>query len=205
MKKILHIISSPRAEASSSIKLGNAIIEKILESNPNSSVNERHLIKNPFPHLDEAHITSFFTPAESRTSENLIAIRQSDEAIRELMDADYIVIGAPLYNFGIHSSLKAWFDHIARAGETFRYTENGPEGLITGKKVYIAMASGGIYSEGAMQSFDFVVPYLKTVLNFLGMTDVTVLRAEGTSIPGIQETALEKAVDSILIPDAISA
>ncbi|MDB5118200.1 MAG: azoR [Mucilaginibacter sp.] len=197
MKKILHIISSPRGDASLSIKLGNAIIEKIKTAYPGSTVKESNLVKKQFPHLEEAHITSFFTPAENRTPENIAAIKHSDDAIHEIADADIIVIGAPLYNFSIHSTLKAWIDHVVRAGVTFKYDENGPEGLIKNKKVYIALASGGIYTEGPMQSLNFVEPYLKTILGFIGLTDITVFRVEGSSIPGIKDTALEKGIGSI--------
>ncbi|MBA9074424.1 FMN-dependent NADH-azoreductase [Flavobacterium gossypii] len=199
MKKILHIISSPRGDASMSIKLGNAIIEKLQAAYPDSQVKEHDLLKDRFPHLDEMHIASFFTPEENRSAQNKEAIRPSDEAIQEITDADIIIIGTPLFNFGIPSSLKAWIDHIARAGVTFKYDENGPEGLVKGKKVYVAMASGGIYSDGPMASYDFAVPYLRSALGFLGMTDITVYRVEGTMIPTIQDTALEKAVDGILI------
>ena len=199
MKKILHIISSPRGDASMSIKLGNAIIEKLQAAYPDSQVKEHDLLKDRFPHLDEMHIASFFTPEENRSAQNKEAIRPSDEAIQEITDAEIIVIGTPLFNFGIPSSLKAWIDHIARAGVTFKYDENGPEGLVKGKKVYVAMASGGIYSDGPMASYDFAVPYLRSALGFLGMTDITVYRVEGTMIPTIQDTALEKAVDGILI------
>lgn len=199
MKKILHIISSPRGEASFSIKLGNAIVEKIKDQYPDSTLKESNLVSKKFPHLEEAHLSSFFTPAENRTPENLAAIKHSEEAIQEIMDADVIVLGAPLYNFAIHSSLKAWIDHIARAGITFKYGENGPQGLIKDKKVYLALSSGGIYSDGPMKSFDFAEPYLKSVLGFLGMTDITSVRVEGTSIPGLQDTALEKGINSIHI------
>jgi FMN-dependent NADH-azoreductase len=197
MKKILHIISSPRGEASLSIKLGNAIIEKIKAEYPGSTVKESNLVKQQFPHLEEAHLTSFFTPAESRTPANIAAVRHSEEAIQEIKDADIIVIGAPLYNFSIHSALKAWIDHIVRAGITFKYDENGPEGLLKGKKAYIALSSGGIYSDGPMKSLDFVEPYLKHILSFIGLTDITVFRVEGSSIPGVQDTALEKGISSI--------
>lgn len=149
--------------------------------------------------MEEVQITSFFTPEENRTPENLEAIRHSDEAIREILEADTIVIGAPFYNFGIHSTLKAWIDHIAMAGVTFRFTENGYEGLVQGKKIFIAVASGGIYSEGTMQSFDFGAPYLKAILGFMGMTDVNVIRVEGTAIPQIKDLALEKAINSIVL------
>jgi FMN-dependent NADH-azoreductase len=193
---ILHIISSPRKGDSYSIKLGNALVEKLQAANPGSTVKVHDLTNKPFPHLEEAHLQSFFTPAESRTPEQQEAIRHSDEAIAEIQAADTIVIGAPLYNFGIPSTLKAWVDHIARAGVTFQYTANGPEGLIKGKKVYVAMSSGGVYSEGPMTSYDFVAPYLKAVLGFLGMTDVTVVRVEGTAIPDLQATAFEKGLAS---------
>ncbi|MEJ5993798.1 NAD(P)H-dependent oxidoreductase [Pedobacter sp. Du54] len=199
MKKILNLISSPRGENSFSIKLGNAIVGKIQEAYPGSSIKESNLITKQFPHLEEAHIQAFFTPKESRTPENATAIRHSDEAIAEIMDADIIVVGAPLYNFGIHSTLKAWIDHIARAGVTFKYDEKGPEGLIKNKKVYVALSAGGIYSDGPYKPFDFVEPYLRAVLGFLGMTDVTVFRVEGTNVPGIKEGALEKGINSIVI------
>lgn len=197
MKKILHVISSPRGEASFSIKLGNAIVDKLKDSYPGSDVKEVNLVNMQFPHLEEAHLTSFFTPPESRTEENKAAVRHSDEAIQELMDADVIVIGAPMYNFTIHSSLKAWIDHVVRAGVTFRYDENGAEGLVKNKKVYIAETSGAIYSEGPMQPYDFAAPYLKTILGHIGLTDVSVFRIEGTAIPGVQDSALEKGINSI--------
>jgi FMN-dependent NADH-azoreductase len=193
---ILHIISSPRKGESYSIKLGNGLVEKLQAANPGSTVKVHDLASKPFPHLEEAHLQSFFTPAEGRTPEQQEAIRHSDEAIAEIMAADTIVIGAPLYNFGIPSTLKAWIDHIARAGVTFRYTAAGPEGLVKGKKVYVAMSSGGVYSEGPSAGYDFVSPYLKAVLGFLGMTDVTVARVEGTAIPDLQATALEKGLAS---------
>ena len=126
-------------------------------------------------------------------------MRHSDKAIAELLAADVLVIGAPLYNFGIPSTLKAWLDHVARAGITFRYVDNQPQGLLTGKKVYLAVASGGIYSTGPLVAADFVVPYLKTALGFLGLTDITVTRVEGVAIPGIQETALDKGLASIAV------
>ncbi|MBD1363669.1 FMN-dependent NADH-azoreductase [Mucilaginibacter sp. ZT4R22] len=199
MKKILHIISSPRGAASLSIQLGNAIISKIKETYPGSIVVEKDLAKKPFPHLEEAQLTSFFTPAENRTPEHEAAIKHSDESIQEIRNADIIVIGAPLYNFQIPSTLKAWIDHIARAGVTFKYDENGPEGLIKGKKVYVAITSGGIYTEGPMKAFDFIEPYLRATLSFLGMADISFFRIEGSMVPGVKETAIEKGVESILI------
>jgi FMN-dependent NADH-azoreductase len=197
--KILHLISSPRGEASFSIKLGNAIVEKLQSANADSTVKVHNLVKHPFPHLEEVHLNSFFTPLESRTPELTEAVKHSDDAIAELQEADAIVIGVPMYNFSIHSTLKAWIDHIARAGVTFRYGENGPEGLVKGKKVYLAIATGGVYSEGAMKAYDFTEPYLKSVLGFLGMTDVTAYRVEGVNMPQFKDNAMDKALSSINI------
>jgi FMN-dependent NADH-azoreductase len=197
MSKILNVISSPRGAASNSIQLANAIIDKLKQNDPAAAVEVKDLTKAPFPHLEEAHLNAFFTPVEQHTEANKEAISHSNQAIKEIMDADVLVIGAPMYNFSIPSVLKAWFDHIARAGITFKYGANGPEGLVTGKKAYIAVATGGIYSSGDSAGYDFVVPYIKAFLGFIGITDVTIVRAEGFAIPGVQETALDKAIDSI--------
>ncbi|NIF04795.1 FMN-dependent NADH-azoreductase [Chryseobacterium sp. Tr-659] len=199
MKQVLHIISSPRSEASVSKKLGNAVVEKISAKYPDSVFKRRDLANPLFPHLEESHINAFFTPAEHRTSEQLESIALSDTVIAELQEADIIIIEAPLYNFSITSTLKSWLDHVARAGVTFRYSENGPEGMIKNKKVYLAFSSGGVYSEGERQAYDFVVPYLKQTLGFLGMMDISVVRAEGLSVPVIQETALQKGIESIVV------
>ena len=195
--QILHIQSSPRGAVSYSNRLGSALVAKLVAANPGSSVKVHDLTNQPFPHLEEAHLQSFFTPAEHRSPEQQAAVRHSDEAIAELMAADTIVIGAPLYNFGISSTLKAWIDHIARAGVTFSYASGAPEGLVKGKKVYLAMASGAVYSAAPWSSYDFVAPYLQTILGFLGMTDLTVVRVEGVNMPDLQATALDKAIAGI--------
>lgn len=198
-KKILHIITSPRGEASVSKKLGNTIVDKIKTKYPGSIVKERDLTTILFPHLNEVQIGSWFIPAENRLPEHEKAIKISEEAIAEIQEADICVIGTPLYNFAIPSTLKAYLDHIARPGIAFRYTEAGPEGLIKNKKVYLAFTSGGVYSEGALQSYDFVVPYLQKVLGFMGMNDISVFRAEGLNVPEVQDTALQKGIESIVI------
>jgi FMN-dependent NADH-azoreductase len=200
MKKILHIISSPRGEASYSIRLGRAIIEKIKADYPDSEVKENILVNKQFPHLEEAQISSFSTPPEKRTLQNQEALQHSDEAIHEIMEADIMVIGAPMYNFSIPSTLKAWLDHIVRAGITFKYDEKGPKGLLKDKKAYIAVASGGVYSEGLMKPYDFVTPYLKTVLGFIGITDIIIIRAEGTSMADTKDTAITNAINQMTLP-----
>ncbi|AMR28622.1 FMN-dependent NADH-azoreductase [Hymenobacter psoromatis] len=196
---ILQVISSPRAGASFSKKLGQGITEKLQAAYPGSTVQVRDLATHPFPHLEEAKLNALFTPAEKRTPEQHEAAKHSDDAIAEVMAADVLVIEAPLYNFGIPSTLKAWIDHIVRAGQTFRYVDGRPEGLIKGKKMYVAMASGAVYSEGPYAAYDFVAPYLKAVFGFVGFADIEVVRVEGTSMPGVQDTALEKALASVHI------
>lgn len=199
MKNILHIISSPRGDASYSIKLGNAIIDKISNLHPGSAVKIRNVAHENLPHLTSSHLESFFTPQEQRTPANIETIRESEAAVAEVLAADIIVIGVPLYNFGMPSSLKAWIDHIVRLGVTFRYTENGVEGMLKDKKVYVALASGGIYSEGPMQFMDSVTPHLRSVFSFIGITELEIVRAEGTSRPDFMETALEKGINSIAV------
>lgn len=195
--QILQLISSPRGAESYSTQLAHGVVEKLVAANPGSTVKVHDLTNTPFPHLEEVHLQSFFTPAEGRSPEQQQAVRHSDEAIAELMAADVIVIGAPLYNFSIPSTLKAWIDHVSRAGVTFSYASGAPVGLVTGKKVYVAQSSGAVYSEGPMVAYDFVAPYLRTILGFLGMTDLTVVRVEGTSIPDLKEGALAKALASV--------
>jgi len=197
MKKILNIVSSAKGDMSFSNKLSGAIIDKLLTVYPGSKVQTRDLAKEPLPHLEGNQIAAFFTPADLRSADHKEAIRNSEEAVKELMAADIIVIGVPLYNFGIPSVLKAWVDHVARAGVTFSYADGTPKGLVINKKVYLAIASGGIYSEGPMQPLDFAEPFLRGSLGWLGMKDITTFRVEGTSIPQFSESALPKAVGQV--------
>lgn len=199
MKHILHLKSSIQGEASYSIKLSNNIIEKIKDKYPGSTVEELNLVDMEIPHLSPAVLRAFFIPADQQTDADKESISLSDSLVKQLFNADIIVIGAPLINFSIPSSLKAWIDHITRAGITFGYGENGPVGKVTGKKVYVAMSSGGIYSEGPGKANDFVAPYLKNFFGLLGMTDLTVFRAEGLKVPEMQEQAMEKAIESVVI------
>lgn len=199
MKNILHIISSPRGEDSVSIKLGNAIIQQILETFPGSTVTELNLAENPLPHIDEVTVSALRTPADQHSEIQRETIKASDKAIAQLIDADILVIGVPLYNFGIPSHLKSWLDHVVRAGKTFRYTAEGPLGLVEDKKVYVAFSSGAVYSDGPFKTFDFATPYLTAVLSWIGIHDVTVIRAEGLGVPALQETALEKAIAAIAV------
>jgi FMN-dependent NADH-azoreductase len=193
-------MSSIQPKESYSIKLGKAIIEKIQEKHPNSTIVESNLVDLEIPHLNPESLRKLFTPADYLNEEEKKSIVFSNTLLQQLLAADIIVIGAPLYNFTIHTALKAWIDHITRPGVTFGYGEDGrPVGLVTGKKIYVAMSSGGVYSEGPGKVNDFVVPYLKAFLGFLGMTDLTAFRAEGLKIPELKEHAMSKAINSIVI------
>lgn len=200
MKHILHIMSSIQGKESYSIKLGQTIIEKIQEKYPDNILEELNLANMELPHLNQEFLGKLFTPSTLLKEEDKESIRFSDDFVKQLMTADIIVIGAPLYNFTIPSALKSWIDYITRPGITFGYGEDGrPNGLVTGKKVYVAMSSGGIFSEGPGKANDFVVPYLQAFLGFLGMTNLTAFRAEGLKVPEVKETAMKKAIDSIII------
>jgi len=199
--KILHIISSPRGNASFSTKLGRAIIERQQAIDPQSQLKVHDLTQEPFAHLGQAQLQAFFTRPEQRTPAHITTIQPSEDAIAELLEADIIVISVPVYNFNIHSTLKAWIDHIVRGGRTVKFGGNGVEGLVKGKKVYLAISSKGIYSEGPLKQFDFVEPYLRYVLGYMGMNDITVLRVEGSSVPAEQEIALERTLANFCLPN----
>ena len=194
MKKILHIISSPRGEESVSIKLGNALIQRLQNEYPGSTVKEVDVVNDPLPHLAGPLLAA----THGGSGDKEITMK-SDEALQDVLQADIIVIGVPLFNFGIPSMLKTWLDNIIRPGIAFSYSAEGPKGLITGKKVYVALASGGAYSEGPMKDYDFAGPYLEKVLGFIGITDVTILRADGTAMPALKDSAVQKAIEGLAV------
>jgi len=194
MASILLVTSSPRGDESISTKIASDFAAKLTAQNPGSSVIHRDLGQNPIAHLDTVTTSAIRKPAEARTAEEAAAAAESDKLVAELLAADTVVLATGLINFNIYSSLKSWIDNIARAGVTFRYTPEGPIGLATGKKVYIVLAAAGIYSEGPAASLNHAVPYLKTVLGFLGMTDVEVIYVEGTAFgPEAAEKAIAAA------------
>ena len=177
--KILQINSSARSAGANSTRLADSITARLKAANPAAVVELRDLAANPHPVLDEAALGALFTPAEQRTPEQAARVALDDALIAQVQAADAIVLGVPMYNFGVPVQLKTWIDAIAKAGVTFRYTESGPEGLIKGKKVYVALARGGLYRDTPADS---QVPYLKGVLGFLGMTDVEFIYAEGLAM-----------------------
>lgn len=177
--KILQINASARSEGGNSTRLANAITAHLKSHHPEAEVEVRDLARNPLPFLDEAGVTALFTPADQRTPEQIARIALDEAMIARVQAADVLVLGVPMYNFGVSVQLKSFIDSIARAGITFRYTESGPEGLIKGKRVYVACARGGVYRDTPADS---QTPYLRQVLGFLGMTDVEFIYAEGMNL-----------------------
>ena len=177
--KILQINSSARVEGANSTRLANTVTARLQAKNPGASVTVRDLAVTPHPVLDAAALGALFTPADQRTPEQAARVAMDDALIAEVQAHDAIVLGVPMYNLGVPVQLKTWIDAIARAGVTFRYTEKGPEGLLKGKKVYVALARGGRYRD---TPFDTQVPYLRTVLGFLGIADVSFIYAEGLNM-----------------------
>jgi FMN-dependent NADH-azoreductase len=193
--KILQINSSARAESSHSTRLANALVERLRADQPQATLTVRDLGRTPHPMLDEAALQALFSPAEQRTLEQVARVAQDDALIAEIQAADMVVLGVPMYNFGVPAQLKNWIDAISRAQVTFRYTANGPEGLLTGKKVYVALTRGGLYRNTPN---DTQMPYLKTFFAFLGMTDVQFVYAEGLAMGAeAEQNALASALTQI--------
>ncbi|GAB5487103.1 MAG: NAD(P)H-dependent oxidoreductase [Parasphingorhabdus sp.] len=183
-KTILRIDSSARKNGSSSRVLTDAMIEKLAPA----SIITRD-VSGGLPFVSEDWVNANFTDAAERTDEQRAVLSRSDALVEELIAADTLVIGVPIYNFGIPASLKAWIDMIARARKTFEYTDNGPKGLLKGKKAYVLMASGGTE---VGSDIDFASGYMKHVLGFIGITDVTIIAADQQMMKG------EDAVDNAL-------
>jgi len=175
--KILQIKSSVFNGNGQSSRLANEFVALLREQHPGAEVLERDLVADPVPHLDGARVGAFFAKPEERSAGEKAIVAYSDALIAELRRADVLVLGLPMYNFGVPSQLKAWFDHIARAGETFKYTEKGAVGLLKGKKAYVFAARGGLYGENDSQS-----QFVRQFLGFIGITDVELVHAEGLAM-----------------------
>lgn len=192
--KLLHIDSSVLGDNSASRNLSAAIVAHLRAEQPGIEVVHRDLAAQTLPH---------FTPV---LAEGHPCVARNGEILDEFLAADVVVVGAPMYNFTIPSQLKAWIDRILTAGKTFRYTDTGPEGLAGGKRVIVASARGGIYSEGPASAIDFQENYLKHVFGFIGITDVEFVRAEGLNLGAEQrEAALAQAQAQIAGGMAIAA
>lgn len=176
MKTLLQLNSSIFSTEGQSSQLANQFVTSWQAKHPEATVIVRDLAAEPLPHLDGEQFAAFLAPPESRTPTQQTIVKLSDGLINEIKQADILVIGLPMYNFGIPSTLKAYFDQIARAGLTFKYTETGPIGLVTAKKVMVFATRGGIYAGTAL---DTQTGYVRDFLNFIGITDIEFIYAEG--------------------------
>ena len=197
MSNILLITSSPRGPESLSSRFADQLVQALLASK-GGQVVKHDLGQSPIPHLDAVTTSAIRKPAEARSPEEAAAAKTSDGLVSELLACDTLVLATGMINFGICSSLKSWIDNVVRAGMTFRYTETGPIGLATGQKTYLVLSSGGVYSDGPSAAMDHAVPYLKTVLGFIGLTDVEVILIEGLAYgPDAAERAMAEAQTKI--------
>lgn len=178
MIRVLQVNSSLFGTSGQSTGLADTFVEHVRRRHSGAQVTRRDLTPDAIPHLDPGTFTAFTTPPEQRTPDQHQRLTLSDELIAQLREADLIVIGLPMYNFSVPSTLKAWFDHVARAGITFRYSDSGPEGLLKGKRAVVACARGGHYSGEA----DTQTPYIRQFLGFLGVDDVEFVYADGLAM-----------------------
>ena len=206
MKTLLQIRSSIFSDGGQSSRLAERFVARWRASNPGGKVIVRDLAKEPVPHLDAARFVAFLAKPEERTPAQQAVVDYSDALIGELKRADVVVLGLPMYNFGVPSTLKAYFDHVARVGETFKYTEKGPVGLLTGKKVYVFAARGGMY---AGTPNDTQTPFIRTFLSFLGMSDIEFVYAEGLAISEASKqhslARAEAVIDALVEPELAAA
>ena len=198
MNTLLQINSSLAGGDAASTQLADRLVAGLLTRAPRLSLVRRDLDQDPLPHLDAARLAALAKAAAERSPAEARIVVESDAVLAELLAARQIVIAAPMYNFAAPSTLKSWFDHIARAGVTFRYTPQGPEGLLTGRQAYLVTTRGGVHRDRPQ---DHLVPYLRTMLAFVGITDLEVVYAEGLAL-GAQprDAALNRAcveIDSL--------
>ena len=183
-RNIFHLDASARTEGSVTRRLSQQLVDAL--STADSRIVKRDIGLAPLPLLTEAWVGANFTPDEARTEEQRQILALSDTLIAELEAADTLVLGVPIYNFGVPAGFKAWIDLVARARKTFKYTDTGPVGLLEGKKAYVAIASGGTESGSAI---DFATPYVKHVLGFLGIHDVEIVAADQLMAAGDDKVA----------------
>ena len=195
MNNVLCLNCSIQGDSSQSRQLSNKLLERIKKTYSSVKIVSRDLVRDPLPHLNGAQFNAFITPPEQRTSEQKVLASQSDALIKEISDADTVVLALPMYNFGIPSQLKSYFDNLARAGMTFKYTATGPVGLLTGKKAVVLATRGGLYFG---TDKDTQTKYVRDFLSFIGITDVEFIYAEGLAISSEQKAmSLELANDII--------
>ncbi|MBQ0734378.1 FMN-dependent NADH-azoreductase [Aquimarina celericrescens] len=198
--KLLRIDASSRIEHSESRKIADQFQQQWQKSNPDGSVIIRDIIKQPIPHIQQKTIEGFYTPSENFTPELQDATKLSDQLIAELTGCDIVLISTPMYNFGVPSALKAWVDHIVRINKTFGVSKEGAfYGMVKNVNAYIITAAGAVYASEEMKALNFLQPYLQTVLGLIGITDVTFISLEGTTMDAatfdeMKADALEKII-----------
>jgi len=197
MTHVLLLLSSPRGHDSLSTRVASALATR-LSSDPSATLSTRDLVGVPLPHIDPSYVIGRMLAPEQRTPAQADAVALAEKLVGELMDADVLVIAASMINFAPSSALKAWIDHVVWPGRTVVRTPNGPQGLITGKKLYVVAASGGVYSSGPMAANDMLVPYLKQIFGFLGFVEIETIRAEAQSLgPERAEKGAADALDQV--------
>ncbi len=192
---VLWVKTSLTGEASESNKLALHLLEDLRKKGESVELVERDLSLKPVPHLDGFRLEALGTAVEQRTEEQAQVVAQADELLAEVKAADVILIGLPMYNFNISSQLKSWFDHLARAGLTFSYTEHGPQGLLDNKPVYLLATRGGLYAEAGL---DYQIGYVKQFLAFIGLKDTRVVLAEGLAMETHREQSLAQAKEALV-------
>jgi FMN-dependent NADH-azoreductase len=194
MSRILLITSSPRSTDSLSTRFAHDLARQLAARDATGAITLRDLSNDPLPHIDDAYIAGRTLPPDARSAEQAQAVELAETLIDELRAADIVVIGSAMTNFGPSTQLRAWFDRVIWPQVTFRYGESGVAGTLEGKKVYLVTASGGVFSEGPYAPFDYQSGYLKHLLGFIGMTDVSEVRVEGTVLGAdAMQAAIAKA------------
>jgi FMN-dependent NADH-azoreductase len=202
MNQILMIEVSPRGKDSASRAVAETLAARLLALHPEAKLRRRDIAAERLPHLDDITLRAISTKDPAEAERLKAAARLSDELTDELLESDLLVISTPMWNFGIPSALKAWIDLVVRPGRTFRYAGAGVDGLAKGKKAILVLASGGVFSDGPWRPFDFVEPYLRHILSFIGIVDVQIVRAEGANLghlaPDVVPTA-NRAVEALAV------
>lgn len=193
MTTLLRVDSSALSQGSHSKELADYFLSKWQSQHHDADIQTVDLAATPPPHMDQAMIGAMYTMPNERDDAQKSALALSEQYVAQIRAADTLVLTSPMYNFAIPSTLKAYLDHILRVGETFQYGENGPEGLLKGKKAYVFLASGGDYTQPPMDALNFVKPYLKTALNFIGIEDITFIEAPGM---GMGDDAVTQSIEA---------
>ncbi len=197
MQQILMIEISPRGQESASRAVADTLAGRLTTLHPSARLVRRDLASENLPHLDGTTLRAISTKDADEAARLKAAAGLSDQLTDELLASDLLVISTPMWNFGIPSALKAWIDLVVRPGRTFQYGEGGVLGLAKGRKAILILASGGVFTEGPWRAWDFVEPYLRQILGFIGITDVQTVRAQGMNIPALAQDAVPKANEAV--------